>query len=99
MLHPILKGRDEWRWVSASLPFVLKIADVKFYECPISAIKPRTWETMRLVNETALGENMEQLYFPEPGTITDQPPWWREAVKIVRQERAEHRARELEKQK
>lgn len=72
---------------------------MKFFECPVSAITRRTWDLIRLVNETALGEHMEQLYFPEPGTILDQPPWYREAVRIVRQERAEHRARELEKLK
>jgi len=95
----ILKGRDEWRQVSASIPHVLKIGDTKFFECPVSAIKPRTWGLMRLVNETALGEHMEQLHYPEPGTILDQPPRWREAVRIVRQEHAEHKAREFDKLK
>ena len=76
---------------------MLKIGDVKFYECPTSAITPRTWDLMRMVNETALGENMEQLYMPDLGTIHDQPPRWREAVRIVRQGRAEHRSREMEK--
>jgi len=85
--------------VSAGLPHVLKIADVKYYECPVSAIKPKTWELMRIVNETALGENMEHLYPPESGTVLGQPPWWRDAVRIVRNGRAEHRAREMDKLK
>lgn len=85
--------------MSAATPHVLKIGDIKFFECPVSAIKPSTWKLMQMVNETALGEHMEQLYLPEPGTILDQPPRWREAIRITRHERAEHRNRELEKMK
>lgn len=97
--HSVLKGRDEWKKVSPGIPHVLKIGDIKFFECPLSAVKPRTWDLMRLVNETALGEHMEQLYLPEPGTIMDQSPRYREAIGIVRHQRAEHRRRELEKRK
>lgn len=99
MKHAILRGPDEWRQVSAALKPVLKIGDIKFYECPVSAITPRSWERMKLVNETTGGENTDILHLPFPGTILDQPPWYREAVRIVRHERAEHRSREFEKQK
>lgn len=78
---------------------MLKEGDVKFFECPVSAIKQRTWDRIRLVNESTTGEHTDILHLPYPGTILDQPPWYREAVRIVRVERNEHRAREMEKLK
>lgn len=97
--HTILKGVHDWRQVSSTLRHVLKIGDIKFFECPVSAITPRTWARIKLINETARGEHMENLYLPNPGTIQDQPPWYREALRIVQHERAEHRAREMKKMK
>ena len=70
---------------------------VKFFECPVSAIKQRTWNLMRLVNETTSSEHCDILHLVAPGTILDQPLWFTESVQIVRSERAEHRLREMEK--
>lgn len=85
--------------MSSALRHVLKIGDIKFFECPVSAIKPRTWERVRLINESARGEHMENLHLPSPGGLRDQPPWYREALQIVQHERGEHRTREMEKLK
>lgn len=74
-----------------------KTGGVKFFECPVSAIKQRTWNLMRLVNETTSSEHCDIIHLVAPGTILDQPLWFTEAVQIVRSERAEHRRREMEK--
>lgn len=92
-----MQGKDEWCQVSSTVRHVLKIDDVKFYECPASAITARSWQLMRLVNETTGGDHTDILHLPCPGTILDQPPWYREAVQIVRHERAAHRAKMMEK--
>jgi hypothetical protein len=42
---------------------------------------------LELVNETTDWESGRILHLPEPGTITQQPAWYREAVKIKRAER------------
>jgi hypothetical protein len=74
---------------------VLKIDDIIFLECPMSCITRRTWEILRLVNETTDGEHTNILHLPFPGTILDQPPWYRQAVQIVRTGRAEYRKQAL----
>lgn len=89
-------GRDEWLQVPAGLRHVLKIDDLKFYQCPVSCITPRTWRMLRTVNETTNADG-DILHLPYPGTILEQPEWYREAVQIVRSERARHRREEMEK--
>lgn len=83
--------------VSSTLRHVLKVADTKFFECPQSAVKSKTWQILSLVNETTGGENTDILHLPYPGTILDQPPWFREAVRIVASERNRHRREQMEK--
>ena len=95
--HPILQGAKEWRQVSSTLKHVLKIGDLKFFSCPVSTVTRRTWDLMRLVNETVSSEHCDILHLIAPGTILDQPPWFLQSVRTVRSERTEHRRRELEK--
>lgn len=95
--HSILQGAEEWRTISSTQRHVLKAGDIKFFECPTSAIKHRTWQILRLINETIGGEQGDILHLPYPGTILDQPQWYREAVRIVRAERAEQRRAQIEK--
>jgi hypothetical protein len=97
--HPILKGKNEWIMVTSTLRPIVKVDDIKFYECPVSAISHRTWQRIRLVNETTDPEHTNILHLPFPGTFLDQPPWYRQTVQIVRQERAANRQRELDKVK
>jgi hypothetical protein len=74
------------------------VFDIRFYECPVSCITKRTWSIIKLVNECLDAEgNLIQL--PFPGCLTQQPKWFRQAVQVVKTERAEYRARELEKKK
>lgn len=61
-------------------------------------MKRATWQILGLVNEATSGENTDILHLPYPGTILDQPPWFREAVRIVANERARHRREQMEKQ-
>jgi len=65
---------------------VLKIDDLKFFECPQSAVKPRSWHLLSLVTETTDADG-NILHLPYPGTILDQPGRYREAVRIVKSER------------
>jgi len=91
--------------VSTKQYHVLKIDCTKFMACPVSTITRRTWQILRLVNEVCGAENCEILHLPfnnsdgGPGTILDQPTWFRDAVAIVRCERYRHRKEELEKMK
>jgi len=80
-------GPVEWRRVTSlhGKP-AAKIDDLKFFECPGSAITRSTWQILALVNETTDREG-NILHLPYPGTILDQPPWYREAVRIVASER------------
>jgi len=70
---------------------------VKFYECPRSVITDRTWRMLSLVNETVNADG-EVLHLPFPGAWLEQPQWYRQAVSIVKRERADHRSKELAKQ-
>ena len=83
--------------VSSTLRHVRKMGDIKFFECPISAIKPHTWNLMRLVNDATSSEHCDILHLVAPGTILDQPLWFTEAVQIVRSERAAYRQAQMEK--
>jgi len=87
---------DEWlEWPSKIRP-VEKWGDIKLYECPLTCITPRTWEILRLVNETTNIDGDVQ-HMPFPGAWLEQPRWYRQAVSIVKRERAEHKRREMEK--
>ena len=78
------------------MPVAARVFDLRFYECPASCITRKTWGIARLVNECLDAEgNLIQL--PFPGSLTEQPTWFRQAVQLVKYERAEHRAREIEK--
>lgn len=72
-----------------------KIADTKFLACPASTVTPRSWQIIRLVNECTGGESCDLLHLPFAGTLLDQPPWFREAVQMMRQERARHRREQM----
>jgi hypothetical protein len=77
---------------------VLKIDDLKFFACPLSFISSKSWQMLELVNETTDLETGRILHLPYPGTITQQPEWYREAVKIKRNERlSEWYSEELDK--
>lgn len=97
MRQLLLQGLDEWITVSTKARDILKLGDMKFMACPVSTITPRTWQLIKLVNETTSAENCEILHLPFEGGLLDQPIWYRQAVEIVRHERAEHRAEEMEK--
>lgn len=86
---PILM-KDDWHLISPSRRHVLKIRDLKFYQCPVSVITATTWDVISLVNETTDGEG-NILHLPFAGSYLDQPHWYREAVKLTKQERHEHR--------
>jgi hypothetical protein len=66
---------------------VLKIDDLKFFVCPISFIASKSWEILELVNETTDPETGRIEHLPYAGALTEQPGWYREAVKIKRTER------------
>lgn len=66
---------------------VLKIDSLKFFSCPTSFITARSWELLELVNETTDLETGTILHLPFPGSLTQQPEWYREAVKIKKAER------------
>lgn len=77
---------------------VLKIDDLKFFACPVSFITARSRQLLELVNETCDLETGKIDHLPYPGTITQQPDWYREAVKIKRNERlSEWYAEEIER--
>jgi len=91
-----LQGKDEWQSVSSKLQHVLKIDDLKYFSCPVGSITPRTWQIMRLVNESTSSEHCDIIHLPFPGTLLEQPVWFRQAVQIIKHERASHRAKEME---
>lgn len=97
MKHQILEGAAEWRQVSRKLLHVLKIADTKFFACPIGCITRRSWQILRMVNDLCGAENCEILHMPFDGDYFDQPPWFLDAVRIVREERARHHSEEMKK--
>ena len=94
----LLEGADEWRSIPASRKHALKIpwAPTKFMACPLCVITPTTWDVLNLVNDCASAENTDLLHLPYACTILEQPPWFREAVKIVRAERGAFRAHKMD---
>jgi hypothetical protein len=97
--YEILEGVKEWRSISRTMLHVLKIDSTKFFSCPIGCITKSSWQILRMVNDLCGAENCEILHMPFEGTYFDQPPWFLDAVRIVRQERARHRKEEFEKRK
>lgn len=86
--HSILV-RDEWEQVPNQYHSheVRKIDDLKFFECPLSAIRPATWDLLRQVN-TCCNADGSIIHLPEPDlSILDQSPRFMAAVEIVRAER------------
>jgi hypothetical protein len=88
---------SEWNKWPESLKPSEKWGDLKFWECPRSAITTRTWEILALVNETVNSDG-DVLHLPFEGQWLKQPQWYRQAVSIVKRERADHRSKELAKQ-
>lgn len=89
-----LLAKHQWLEFPASIKPVVKLGDLKLYECPITAITATTWEILRIVNGTITADG-DITCLPFPGAYLDQPPWYLQAVEIVRRERAEHRHREI----
>jgi len=48
------------------------------------------------VQETTNGDG-DIIQLPYPGALNEQPPRWREAVRIMRAEKGRHRQEQLEK--
>lgn len=82
---------------------MLKLGDVKFYRCPISSITPFSWRLLRLANETTNGETEYLNIAHLPGLVEEIQEIgegkYREAVQIVKAERAAHRKKMMEKRK
>lgn len=76
--------------LTKDIKHVAKILDLKFFECPVSVITKKTWDIIKLVNETT-DENGKIIHLPFNGSYLDQPPWYREAVIIVRTVRNKYR--------
>lgn len=92
----MLQGKEEWLSVSSKARAVMKLDDLKFMACPVSTITPRSWQILKLINDCCSAENCDIINLPFPGTLLEQPTWFRQAVDIVRRERAAHRAKEME---
>ena len=89
-----LVSKGQWKeW--PAIRHVEKWGDLKLFECPLTAIKPQTWEILRIVNATINGDG-DITCLPYPGAYMDQPQWYRQAIEIVRRERSEHRRKEME---
>jgi hypothetical protein len=80
--------RSEFKTASSQGPS-LKFNEVIFKQCPVSAITPKTWEILRIVNTTTDGEC--NIILPYRGSsYKDQPKWYLQAVEIVRNARAKN---------
>ena len=89
--------KHEWKeW--PVIKHVEKWDDLKIFECPLTAIKPQTWEILRIVNATVNGDG-DILNLPFAGAYMDQPRWYRQAVEIVKRERGEHRRKDMEQRR
>ncbi len=88
--------KEEWKDLPTDIRHVEKWDDLKLLECPLSVITAQSWEILRIVNSTINGEG-DITVLPYEGAFLDQPQWYRQAVEIVRRERAEHRRREIDK--
>ena len=88
--------KEDWKSISATHKHILKVGDLKFFECPASAITRKTWDIISLVNETTNTDG-DILHLPFDGTFLDQPSWYREAVRVTRRERAQHTKESMRK--
>lgn len=52
----------------------------------MSAITADAWQVLEMVNETT-DEDGRIRHLPYPGSLVEQPPWYRQSVKIKRGER------------
>lgn len=98
----MLHGEQEWLTVPAKLRHCLKIeyAATKFYQCPISSITPYSWQLLQLVNDTITADGDLQPLCPGHPALAEiaaRPQAWREAVRIVKAERAAYRQHTTEK--
>lgn len=75
---------------------VLKLDDLKFFECPHSFITRGTWQVLSFVNDTTNADCEILNPPPFPGTFLEQPQWYREALRIVRRERNSEWYRDLQ---
>lgn len=91
-----LSNKGEWGLWPPALKPAIKLGDLKLYECPLTAITGRTWDIIRIVNQTT-DDSGKILHMPYPGSYLEQPEWYREAVEITQRERAEHRRKQLDK--
>lgn len=99
--------KDDWGKWPKKLKFMAKWGEgpttIKFFECPKSAITRKTWEILALVEQTTdynpscRGTSIAAL--PFEGAWLDQPPWYRQAFKIVRDERITYNPPEKPKAK
>lgn len=99
VLYPILNGPDDWRLYPPERKWVEKVWRTKFFACPLSTITQGTWELIRLANQCLSGEGDAITVLPFGGGLLEQPPWFREAMDIIRSERAEYRREQLDKLK
>jgi hypothetical protein len=90
VLHPVISKKEKHYFCrELDQHRVIKINDLLFYECPLSYVTPKTWRILQLINDTTDGDcNITTL--PYKGAFTDQPDWYKEAVRIVRTARAEN---------
>lgn len=96
----LLQGAEEWQQVPGSLRHVLKLGDIKYFQCPVSLITPYSTSLLQLVTDTINADgDLLPLCDGHPALleIAQRPNAWREAVRIVKIERAEHRKQELER--
>lgn len=80
----------------ASLRYVLKLDDIKLFQCPLSLITDKTWRLLMLVDECTNADG-DLVRLPKPGGLDDQDDNFRIAWRIVRDERRKARLKALEK--
>ncbi|WP_156826942.1 hypothetical protein [Geopsychrobacter electrodiphilus] len=81
-----MQGQREWLTVPTTLCPVEKIDDLKMYECPESLITRATWEIVDLVISCTDDTGGVRI-LPFPGSLLEQPTWFRQAAKMLRSER------------
>jgi hypothetical protein len=79
--------KHEWETASGTISPALKIGEVKIYECPVSLITDKTWKILGIINATTDADCNIVLPY-KGGSYLEQPEWYKQAVKIVRQARA-----------
>ena len=77
---------------------MLKIDRTKFFQCPLQVVTGRTWRMLDVAGETT-DHNGNVIQLPYPGAYQDQPVWYREAVRMLRNEKTSDWFCELMKKK